>query len=166
VKRSRGAALVVSLVLLGVLMLMGITAVMLSNTQSRVAGNLQYRSLAAADAESAMAQAESWLNANWAHAGFSSPGVPGLYPPGATVDPLRLAWNDATSIKADANGNQRYTIELYMPSRPIPENSTKNCTYGTTAACPVVNVYRVTARGANQLGATAYLQSLYSVRVK
>ena len=58
---QRGSSLVVSMIMLGVLMLMGVGAVVVSNTQYRMAGNFQFQNLAMSSAESALSQAENWI---------------------------------------------------------------------------------------------------------
>ena len=72
---QQGASLITSLILLGVLALMGVAGVMIANTQFKIAGNLQFQSAAMSDAESALAVAENWLPANFAHQGFADSGT-------------------------------------------------------------------------------------------
>lgn len=163
--RQSGASLVTALIVLGVLALIGMSGVMIANTQFRMAGNLQFQSLAMSDAESALAVAENWLPNNFTHGGFATPGTPGLYPLGAGPDPLTSPWDDNTSIRVDAAGNQRYMIELYFAGRTLPTNSLVQCNaYGVSAPCPKVNVYRISARGASRGGATRIVQTLFVVR--
>lgn len=162
---QRGASLVMSLIILGVLALMGVGAVMTANTQFKMAGNLQFQSTAMSDAESALAVAESWLPANFANEGFAEIKTPGLYPENKGPDLAAMTWNDSTSIKVDPSGNQRYIIELYAANRPLPSNSiAQSAAYGAPAATPMVNVYRITGRGVSRLGATRVVQSFFSVR--
>lgn len=78
---------------------------------------------------------------------------------------MTMTWDDSNSIKADAAGNQRYMIELHLAGRTLPSNSVVQCsTYGTSAPCPKVNVYRVSARGVSRLGAARIVRSLFVVR--
>ena len=166
--RARGAALVTSLIVLGVLMLMGVSAYVLSKTQFKLAGNVQFQALALTDAENAMTQAELWVSSNWNHAGFTTPGTAGLYPKDTLPDPLTATWDDTNSVKVDADGNQRYMIELYIDNRVLPTASVANqCSnnYGSPGPCPAVNVYRISTRGASRLGAAKIVQSLYAVRI-
>ncbi len=165
-KSQRGATLIVGLVILGVLLLLSAGAVMVANTQTKVSGNVQQRSLAVANAESAISVAENWLNTNAADSGFGALSVPGLYPSTSLVDALSMPWNDSTSIAVpNTNGNQRYAIELYMPLRRPPTSSVAQCnTYGATAPCTQVNLFRVTARGVSASGATSTVQTIYAVR--
>lgn len=163
---EKGASLVTSLILLGVLGLIGIAGVMIANTQFKIAGNLQFQSAAMSDAESALAVAENWLPANHTHTGFAELGTPGLYPLGAAPDASTMKWEDSTSIRVDPAGNQRYIIELYLAGRTLPSSSVVQCnTYGTSAPCPKVNVYRISTRGVSRNGATRLVQSMFAVRV-
>src|SRR4051812_44377153 len=91
--RQRGAALIMALVLLGLLLVLGISGVVVSNVQVKVAGNLQFQNLALSTAESGLAQAESWLTQitgtlpNYDNNGFYASGTAGIYPSGTTIDP-------------------------------------------------------------------------------
>ncbi len=163
--RQRGAVLVTALIILGVLMVLSASAVMMSRTQLKVAGNTQFQNLAMSDAESAIASAENWIRTNAGSSAFSTAQVPGIYPSGVTIDPFTMRWDDGTSVKVDAAGNQRYAIELYMPSRTPPTSSVVQCnSYGTVAPCPKLNLYRISARGVSRSGAVKIVQSIYAVR--
>ena len=168
--RQHGSSLVVTMLMLVALMLMGVTAVVVSNSQYRMAGNLQFQNLAMSDAESAVAQAENWLPANnhYNDNGFSTRATTGgLYPKDSNPDPYNLAWNDATSENVVGSaGNQRYIIEKLVVNRPLPSNSLGNCNiYGAPASCPRVSVYRATGRGFSVRGTVKLVQSIFAVPV-
>ena len=163
---QRGSSLVVTMIMLVVLMLMGVTAVVVSNAQYRMAGNLQFQNLAMNSGESALAQAESWVGANFNNAGFSARVSGGLYPAGSNPDPYTMIWDDTTSVKVDGLDSQRYMIEMLGPDRVLPSNSVGNCNvYGAAGPCPKVNIYRVTARGTSIRGSVKLVQSIFAVRV-
>lgn len=165
--RQGGASLIVTLVMLAALMLMGVSAIVVSNTQFRMAGNLQFQHLAMASAESALAQAESWITTHYNDPGFTARTDGGLYPIGtAPADPNTMTWSDSTSVNAGLLGSQRYTIELVAASRVLPSNSIGTCNvYGLSGPCPRVNVYRLTGRGTSVLGAVKIVQSIFAVRI-
>ena len=58
---QRGSSLIVTMIMLIVLMLMGVAGVVVSNTQFRMAGNLQFQNIAQNNSESALANAENSL---------------------------------------------------------------------------------------------------------
>ena len=61
--RQRGASsLFITVILVLVLMLLAVTAAVLSSTQFKLAGNLQYENIAFNLAEGALASAENWLS--------------------------------------------------------------------------------------------------------
>ena len=163
--RERGASLIVALVALLIVAMLGIAAITVSNTQSRLSVNLQLQTQAAAEAESALARAEDWLSKPENVTTLDKfEATNGLYlkhaPP---VDPLTMSWNDSNSIKVDPAGNQRYVIQEYARTRLAGESATE-CVYGIPGACPDVFVFRVTARGAARGGAERFVQTMYVVR--
>jgi Tfp pilus assembly protein PilX len=167
--RQHGSSLVVTMLMLVALMLIGGTAVVVSNSQYRMAGNLQFQNLAMNDAESAVAQAENWIGASnhYNDTGFSTRGSGGLYPKDSNPDPYNLAWDDATSENVvNSAGNQRYIIEKLGGNRPLPSNSLGNCNiYGAPASCPRVSVYRATGRGFSVRGTVKLVQSIFAVPI-
>ena len=161
-----GSSLVVSMIMLVVLMLMGVGAIVMSNTQFRMAGNLQFQNLAMNNAESALAQAENWIAANYSNANLVTRVSGGLYPSGTAPDAYTMTWNDTTSQAVDASGTQRYIIEVLAADRVLPSNSITTCNvYGLSGPCPRVNVYRISARGTSVRGSVKIVQSVFTVRI-
>ncbi len=170
-RRQQGASLIVALVMLAVISAMGISAFVASNTQFRMAANLQFQNVATNAAESALAQAETWIATNYGNAGFTTRVSGPLYPAGTGPDPLTMTWDDTTSVKVDLLGvdmlgSQRYFIEQLVVNRVLPSNSVGSCNvYGLSGPCPTVNVYRLTARGTSIFGTTRVVQSVFAVRI-
>jgi type IV pilus assembly protein PilX len=164
--RQRGASLVISLIILGVLALIGVSAVMVANTQFRMSANLQLQTQALSGTENALAAAETWLLDNFASPAFATAGtINGIFPTPQADDPRTLTWSDSNSRPVDAAGNQRYRIELYIANRPLPSNSiTTQAAYGAAAPTPFVNVYRITARGSSQ-GAIRIVQTHFAKKL-
>lgn len=167
--RQRGASLIVALVMLAVIAAMGISAFVASNTQFRMAANLQFQNIATSNAESALAQAETWIATNFGNAGFTTRVSGGLYSAAGTAapDPLATAtvWDDTTSVKVNSLDSERYMIEQLVVNRVLPSNSVGSCNvYGLSGPCPHVNVYRLTARGTSIFGTTRVVQSVFAVR--
>lgn len=168
-RKQAGSSLVVSMIMLVVLMLMGVGAMVMSNTQYRMAGNLQFLSLASSNADSALAQAENWLATSYEDNRLQTGGrvAGGMYPKGTAVpDPSTVTWDDTNSEKVDASGTQRYMIEVIDTGRNMAKGSARQCNpYIPVPPCNYANIYRVTARGTSARGAVSVVQSIFAVRL-
>lgn len=178
---QRGATLVIALLILVLIMMIGITAVSTSNTQYRLAGNLQFENSALNNAEAAVTTAENWLSSgnNARNIGFDARNqavTPQLYPIGGAPNPLTVAeWRDSQEDLATANslrvsdpltGNpnasQRYFIEQMSINNRL-QGSSQAVGGRVSAGCNQVNTYLITGRGISARGATKFVQSYYSV---
>jgi len=137
-KLQRGSTLVVSMIILVVLMLLGVTATVISDTQYRLAGNLQFQDAAFNDAETNLAQAEAEL--------------------------IPLGGPQANSLAANTQitGVTRGTAVLLSTGNRLAESSQIVGSRASTG-CNVVNIFRVTANGSSRRGAVRRVQSIYSV---
>ena len=164
--RQKGATLVVALLILVLIMMIGITAVSTSNTQYKLAGNLQFEDGAMNNAETAVSTAENWLvtGTNYNNAGFTTYNAtasPQLLPIGTNNNPLNMTWSNSNSLSL-GDDTQRYLIQ---------QLSTNNLLMGSSAVvgrqgisvCDKVNTYLITGRGTTHRGATKLVQSYYSV---
>jgi Tfp pilus assembly protein PilX len=172
--RQRGATLVIALLVLVLIMMVGITAVSTSNTQLRLAGNLQFEDAALNNAESAVTAAEQWLSTgtNFRNAGFTtfnagaSPQlkpvnyVAGLAAP--SNSPLTMAWADTNSLAVGGNAAQRYYIELMSRNNRLL-GSSQVVGGRSSSGCNQVDTFLITARGISARSATKFVQSYYSV---
>lgn len=167
--KQTGSTLVVAMMLLVLIMMMGITAMVSSDTQFKLSGNLQYEEAALNSAEAAVNTAEQWLTANYLDAGFdtyASGSTPEIHPIGhmASSDPLTMTWSDANSLKID-DESKRYYIELI--SKNVRLLGSDVSTGGVASSgCNKANTYLITARGTGARGSFKYVQSYYSVRLK
>ena len=173
--RQRGASsLFITVILVLVVMLLAVTAAVLSSTQFKLAGNLQYENVAFNLAEGALASAESWLS------GEDTPGTPNakntkfttyttgsyLYPIGYlaanSIDPLTMTWTDSNSFKVDGNDSQRYLIEKYgADNQPLGTGMDQGSRPLT--GCQKVDVFRITTRGTSVKGTMKLVQTTFSV---
>lgn len=179
--RQRGATLVIALLILVLIMMVGITAITSSNTQYKLAGNLQFEDGAINNAEAAVAAAEQWLTTgtNFSNAGFTTFSVaatPQLKPIGHMASqtapansPLTMTWVDnsenagiANSTMVAGNSSQRYIIELMSRNNRL-QGSSQVVGGRTSSGCNQVNTYQITGRGTSARGAVRYVQSFYSV---
>lgn len=157
---ERGSSLVISLIMLIILMLLGVMAVNTSDTQYKLAGNLQFEDVAMNNAEVAIDTAARWLEANAAIAPSAVPV--------AGINPLTMTWTNADSVPVvPGDDKQRYVIG-YVSTNPVP-------TAGVGLVCPdpkgeqnynCVNTYLITARGQGGRGATKLVQVYYSVPLR
>lgn len=142
-KRQHGAVLVVSLVILLVLTLLGISSMQGSGLQEKMAGNLHDMNIAFQRAEGALREAESFLQ---------SPALPefngsnGLYkyndspPPPSALD-LREdpgLWSSISTVSASDHA-EYFIVEL--PPVPPPGSSGRKGT-----PIPETSIYRVVVR--------------------
>jgi len=185
--RQKGATLVIALLILVLIMMIGITAVSTSNTQYKLAGNLQYEDVALNNAETAVTAAETWLStgANFRNGGFTAydrAATPELLPIGhlgaqAAVNdrsPLSMTWRDSTEDPGTANSlsvvdpvlgrntAQRYFVELMSTNNRLL-GSSQVVGGRSSSGCNQVNTYQITGRGTGARGAAKYIQSFYSV---
>lgn len=181
--RQRGATLVVALLILVLIMMIGITAVSTSNTQFKLAGNLQFEDSALNNAETAVTAAENWLatGTNYNNAAFTAvaastdpdPGSNVATPqllPRTSIAAIRAArdtqaytmtWDDTNSL-AVGGTTQRYYIELMSQNNRL-QGSSQVVGGRASSGCNQVNTYMITGRGASARGAVKFVQSYYSV---
>lgn len=164
---QRGSTLIISMIILVVLMLLGVTSMVTSDTAFKLAGNLQFQDTAMNNAEATLSQVERDMKSgviNHNHADFfvASPKTAsssGLYPIDAGVDPLNMSWSGSNS---DDNDHGRYIVEL-LSTNSVLIGSSLTVGGAPSYACNRVNTYRITARGASLRGASKLVQSYYSV---
>jgi type IV pilus assembly protein PilX len=171
--RQGGATLVIALLILVLIMMIGITAVSTSNTQYKLAGNLQFEDGAMNNAEAAVSAAENWLITStsavppvphYLDVSFSTGATAGLLPTVPEVSTANLlspTWFEDHSIVA-GNSAQRYIIQL-MATNSLLTGSSAAVGRQSAAVCNKVNNYLITGRGTSHRGATKFVQSFYSV---
>lgn len=177
--RQNGATLVVALIILVVLMIIGVMAVMTANTQSKLAGNLQFENIAKNNAENQLATAEAFLAVNGGavlNPGFTtwSAVTPELHPyrdariwtaANPTGDPLLMSAADwkanSTSTLANPDG---YMIERLGVTAKGGSNTVGAvpCTNGNLDS---VNLFQITARASTARGAVRYIQTVYQIPI-
>ena len=170
--RQSGSTLVISMIILILIMMMGITAMMSSDTQFKLSGNLQFEDTAMNNAETAITAAEALLASSGycASGGFTtySSAKPEQYPSTASLTPLTMTWGDTNSMQVIADSqkfdSQRYLIQLI--SKNVSLNTSGLGTGGRSSAPPnLVNTYLITARGTSARGSIKFIQSYYKVRL-
>jgi len=171
-QNERGASsLFLTVILVMVVMLLAVTASVLSTTQFRLAGNLQFENIAFNLAETAVANAESWLGTgtNAKSGGFTTRAAdtaPAIYPIGYlatnSIDPLTMTWANTNSLVVDSDENKRYLIEKYGADNQ-PLGTGLDSGGRALTGCQKVDVFLITARGLSARGTTKSIQTTYSV---
>ncbi|MBX3706435.1 MAG: hypothetical protein KF911_07340 [Pseudomonadales bacterium] len=163
--RNRGVALFISLVLLLILTIIGVSAVQTTTLETRMARNEHDALLAFQAAESALRDAEAFLENVVSTAIFTPAGTDGLWdiPDMGEIERWRIAdvWTDATSVAAPTEPGvvvaerPRFFIE-HVASVLREQNAYQlNDPYGGSAGADRVEIFRITARG---VGGTANAQ--------
>jgi len=165
---QRGSALIISMIILIILMLLGVTAMNTSSTAYKLASNLQFANNAMNDAEAVLSEVESALKLgtiNYDHADFVAAAtvttsITGLYPIGSEISPLNTPWDNSDSVLAPS-GLGRYIIQL-MSTSSVMIGSSATIGGPLSYACNKANTYLITTRGASSRGATKHVQSYFS----
>lgn len=165
---QRGFSMVVTLILLALVMVLGVSAYRLSRTSQALVGNVQFRGAAFSEAEAAVEMAEGWLSQgkNYQNSGFTTyKDNTGLYPQGYMaangIDPVTMTWTSKNSA-AGSDSNQRYLIELLAANRALPSSGVAQGGR-RSSGCNLVNTYRVIGQGQGGRGATVLVQTVYTV---
>jgi len=158
--RQQGLALIMSLVILLVLTLLGVTAMNTSNLQLLMTGNSQYQTTALNIAEGVIRIAEDEVaglvgvtGATWPTSGYYDiSGSGSLKDIFSNVD-----WDDSTQVATE--GSSQYIIE-YTGVQTLDSASAQwrqdNGIIGDD-----VSVFRITARTPSTRGAVRYVQSIF-----
>ena len=163
---QRGATLIVSLVLLIVLTLIGVTAMSTSSLEEKMAGNSRDMNLAFQAAEAALKDAEEFLRTGFITAAAFDGNNPGLYPTPAAGNPppdvySENVWTTALTATTNLDGisaQPRYIIEYMGTVGENDINVINKATSGNTT-----EVFRITARGTGgSSNAVVHLQSYYA----
>ena len=139
-KQQRGFSLVVTLILMALVMVLGLSAYKVSRTSQTLAGNVQFRGAAFSEAEAAAELAENWLaqGTNFRNTGFTTyASGTGLYPQGYmaahAIDPVTMTWSSSNSV-AGSDANQRYLIELLAANGRFPPAAWRSAAAGRADA--------------------------------
>lgn len=159
---QKGSVLIVSLIILLVLTMIGVTAMGTSSLEEKMAGNSRDRELAFQAAEAALTDAQTFLEGIVATGGFTNVG--GLY--ALTTSPdiqATSTWNATNSRAYSATlpniaTQPRYIIEL----RPTTGGSETIDLNDPGNSAQAITMFRITARGTGGTNtAVVILQAFY-----
>lgn len=168
-KKQTGATLIVSLLILLVMTLLGVTAMQTNILEEKMSGNSKDMSLSLQAAEAALREAEAYVETIVSPAAAFDGSTDWLYPDDTNVDVYADAtWTTARSYQAgditNVTTRPKYIIELVGE---IGDATTDiNVTgYGESSGAGSVNSFRVTARGTGGSNDTVtLLQAYYAKR--
>jgi Tfp pilus assembly protein PilX len=169
---QQGATLVMALIILVLIMLVGVITLGISNTQFKLASNLQFDNNAMNSAETAVSAAENWLSTstNFRSTGFTtySTATPEIYPTTSTssavVNPLGTTFSssNAKCVDSDTVCASSYVVQLMSQNNTLL-GSSKTVGGRTNATCNKVNTFQIIGRGLGGRGASRTVVSYYSV---
>lgn len=168
--RQRGAALIISLLILLVMTIIGVTAMQTNILEEKMAGNDRDIALSLQAAEAALRAAEAEIETIVSPAAAFDGNTAGYYPSGSYPDVFdEDTWAVGSSIGyggefPHVTSQPRYIIEL-MGEIGTSTNDVNLGGYGETSGLGTVNSFRITARGTGGSDNTAtFLQAYYAKR--
>jgi type IV pilus assembly protein PilX len=171
-KRETGVALFISLVLLLVLTIIGVSAVQTTSLEERMARNSHDNVLAFQAAEAALREAENFLRLNInSTAGFTAAGTNGLWTAAQYNQAERWdqagIWTGANSVEVanamtGVNEQPRYIIEWVATVQRADNPFLQGSSYATIF--DRIEIFRITARGVGgSPNARVVLQSTFGL---
>lgn len=162
--RQRGAVLFVSLVILLVMTLIGVTAMQTTTLEEKMAGNMRDMNLAFQAAERALRAGEAEVEGLFSTGGFVDDKSNHKHTLGNAPNPFADdIWTDPATEAIDLNGaGARYFIEAVGDVEGTGAKEVTVGGYGESSGGGTVNALRVVARGTGVTGSSAVvLQSYY-----
>ncbi len=165
-KSQTGVVLVVSLMILVVLTILGVTSMQNTRTEIAMAGNLRETNLTFEAAETGLRAAEAYVEATTSKTDYNDPST-GLYPEPAN-DPdynLSATWtaSQTASTSLPYVFEQPRFIINFLGDRSQNEVAAVNIGgYGSAQPGITVSNFRITSRGTGQTGnSQRFVQSYY-----
>lgn len=163
---QKGAALAVSLMILLVLTIIGISGMRSTSLEEKMAGNLRDREIAFEAAESTLRYAEDWVDINVVALGaFDDNGNDGLYNYEVPNRWAQLGWTGADSRDypdVDPKASGRFIVE-HLQTVANSDDVANLGNYGQGVGGADLEMFRITARGTGGgAGAEVLLQTTFS----
>lgn len=174
---QKGAVLVVSLIILLLMTIIGVTSMRTTIMEERMAGNMRDRMLAFESAEAGLKFAQDFIESNVVSLGsFDDDGSDGLYDDSVPQDKTKNIWEVIDWTGSDAGNNNkaisgsamtgintapRFVIQHYG-SIEVEVDKTNLSGYGQNTGAGEVQMFQITARGTGgSNNAVVILQSTY-----
>jgi len=171
--KQQGAALIVSLIMLLIMTLLGISSMNSTTMEEKMSGNTRDRMLAFQAAEAALKDAEDYvLNSVVATSAFNASGTGGLYSAGVKPDVRADAtWSNASKYRTysgtitGVTTQPHYIIEL-ISTIGATGDTVNIGNYGDSSGAGIVTTFKVTARGTGGTdNAVSMIQAYYGKRL-
>lgn len=158
--QQKGAVLVVSVVVLLVLTLIGITSLRSTALERKMAGNIRDVGIALQSSESGLRDAENYIESLTNTNGFGT--TAGLYAVGTAPDPFNSStWTSSSSMQASTPSLSpipRYFIEYVGDTTGT--SSIGITSYGVAGATNVM-IFRIVSRGQGPSGTSQVLLEVF-----
>lgn len=171
--RQQGSVLIISLVIMVVLTILGVSGMKTSLLEEKMAGNLKDTQLAFQAAEATLKQAEQYIEQNVVSiSSFDNDGSDGLYDKSTERPWESINWNNSDSIEYSdfdstysVNSPPRFIVQhLVSQTNNIDELNLDN--YGQGTGAGRVEMFLITARATGSSGKSVVtLQSTYGKRL-
>jgi type IV pilus assembly protein PilX len=170
-KTQTGAALVVSLLILLVMTVIGVSSMQTTNLEEKMASNTRDRQQAFEAAEGALRNAEDFIDTSVAvTANFDTDGSDGLYDNSAQELWKTISWTVGSDALEYTGYSSTYSYGAQAPRYIIEHYGTADSSgdkynlggYGTGAGGGDVEMFRISVRGTGANGLSpVFLQSSY-----
>ena len=171
--RQTGAALIISLIILMLLTIIGVTGMQTTALEERMAGNMRDKALAFESAEAALRDAETFMDTVFTLGAFNADGSDGYYDDSILKIWEEVDWDGAdggntnkavtatSSIPGVAQG--QYVIQYIADSEEEDVSGGHNLiNIGQGTGAGNSSIFRITARGTGASGnAVVILQTIY-----
>jgi len=171
--RQTGSVLLISLVILLILTIVGISAMRNTTLEEKMAGNMRAKGLSFQAAEATLRAAEKYIEDNVISTqAFDTDGSDGLYDKSNMQLWKNLNWDSNDSI-ANAGFDSTYNVAepprfilQHLASIASQENNLNLGNYGQNTGAGTVEVFLITARATGGSGsAPVILQTTYGKRI-
>lgn len=151
IEHQKGSTLIISLMILIVMTLIGLTGIASSTLEEKMAGNTRDEALAFQAAETALRDGEQYFSDNVSSPASAFDGnTTGLYPKGSQPDVFNDAtWNNARNYSGDIEGvkeQPKYMIELLGEMGEATQDLNVSSGYDDSSGLGSVQAVRITAR--------------------
>ena len=165
-RTQRGAALIVSLIILLILSILGVQNLQTSTLEKKMAGNFRDKKMAFEAAEIALTEAEKWLSEQTFPPAHDNSGTYGIWNFGSANIYDSSFWDDATAVTTNLVNlptDPAYVIE-FRSLKSSGASSTELGSIGNSGGNTTLYKYRITARGiGGSTNAEVLLQSHFDM---